>query len=111
MSRTHYITHVSLGHWPITRPKRTVDKSLIAAQNQVCRELMKKMGVTPPSSGFRAWMFREYGWDLIDEAKEYIGVTTEIVIMDGQMPREFRREYCTPKLDDDSWSSLMGGEC
>ena len=39
MSGTYYITHVYLGYWPITRPKRTVDKSLIAAQNQVCRAL------------------------------------------------------------------------
>ena len=110
MSGTYYITHVSLGYWPITRPKRTVDKSLIAAQNQVCRALMEERGVTPPSSGFRAWMFREYGWDLIDEARKYIGVTTEIEI-DGQTPREFRREYCTPKIEDDNWPSLLGGGC
>ena len=110
MSGTHYITHVYLGYWPITRPKRTVDKSLIAAQNQVCRALMEERGVTPPSSGFRSWMFREYGWELIDEARKYIGVTTEVTLV-GQKPREFRRDYCTPKLEDEKWSSLIGGEC
>ena len=44
MSGTYYITQVYLGYWPITRPKRTVDKSLIAAQNQVCRALMEERG-------------------------------------------------------------------
>ena len=110
MSGTYYITHVYLGYWPITRPKRTVDKSLIAAQNQVCRALMEARGVTPPSSGFRSWMFKEYGWELIDEAREYIGVTTEVEL-EGKMPREFRRAYCTPRPDDEKWPSLMGGEC
>ena len=110
MSRTYYITHVSLGYWPVTRPKRTVDKSLIAAQNQVCRALLKGKGVTPPSSGFRSWMFKEYGWGLIEEAREYIGVTTEVEL-EGKMPREFRRAYCTPRPDDEKWPSLMGGEC
>lgn len=97
MSGTYYITHVYLGYWPITRPKRTIDKSLISAQNQVCRALMEERGVTPPSSGFRSWMFKEYGWELIDEARKYIGVTTEVTLGD-QKPREFRRDYCTPIL-------------
>lgn len=109
MSGTYYITQVYLGYWPITRPKRTVDKSLIAAENQVCRALMEERGVTPPPSGFRSWMIREYGWELIDEAREYIGVTTEVTLV-GQKPREFRRDYCTPKLEDEKWPSLIGGE-
>jgi hypothetical protein len=110
MSGTYYITQVYLGYWPITRPKRTVDKSLIAAENQVCRALMEERGVTPPPSGFRSWMIREYGWELIDEARKYIGVTTEVTLV-GQKPREFRRDYCTPKLEDEKWPSLIGGEC
>ena len=109
MSGTYYITQVYLGYWPITRPKRTVDKSLIAAENQVCRALMEERGVTPPPSGFRSWMIREYGWELIDEARKYIGVTTEVTLV-GQKPREFRRDYCTPKLEDEKWPSLIGGE-
>ena len=55
-------------------------------------------------------MFREYGWELIDEARKYIGVTTEVTLV-GQKPREFRRDYCTPKLEDEKWPSLIGGEC
>ena len=110
MSGTYYITQVYLGYWPITRPKRTVDKSLIAAENQVCRALMEERGVTPPPSGFRSWMIREYGWELIDEARKYIGGTTEGTLV-GQKPREFRRDYCTPKLEDEKWPSLIGGEC
>ena len=109
MGEKYYITHVSLGYWPITRPKRTEDKSLISAQNQVCRALLEKMGVTPPSSGFRAWMLREYGWKLIDEAMKYIGVTTEVEL-NGQKPREFRKEYCTTKPEDGDWPSLIGSE-
>ena len=110
MNRTYYITYVSLGYWPVTRPKRTADKSIIAAQNQVCRALLKEKGVTPPSSGFRSWMFKEYGWELIDEAREYIGVTIEVEL-EGKMPREFRRDYCTPRTDDEKWPCMMGGKC
>ena len=110
MSGTYYITQVYLGYWPITRPKRTVDKSLIAAQNQVCRALMEERGVTPPSSGFRSWMFREYGWELIDEARKYIGVTIEVTLGD-QKPREFREKFCTPSFGLHNWLSAVESEC
>jgi hypothetical protein len=110
MGETYYITHVSLGHWPITRPKMTEERSLISAQNQVCKALLEDMGVTiPPSSGFRAWMLREYGLNLIYEAMKYIGVTTEVEL-NGQKPREFRKEYCTTKLEDGDWPSLIESE-
>ena len=110
MGETYYITHVSLGYWPITRPKRTEKKSLISAQNQICRALLENMGVTPPpSSGFRAWMLREYGWNLIDEAMKYIGVTTEVAL-NGKKPREFRKEFCTITLQDEDWPTLIGSE-
>jgi hypothetical protein len=110
MGETYYITHVSLGHWPITSPKRTEKRSLISAQNQVCNALLEDMGVRPPpSSEFRAWMLKEYGWKLIEEAMKYIGVTIEVEL-NGQKPREFRKEYCTTKLEDGDWPSLIGSE-
>ena len=101
MGETYYITHVSLGYWPITRPKRSENQSRIAAENQVCRALMEEMGIIPPSSGFRAWLTnQDFGPKLIDEASKYIGVTTEVAL-DGQKPRAFRREFCATKLEDD----------
>ena len=48
MSGTYYITNVYLGYWPITRPKRSKEKSVYAAQNQVCMALLADRGVTPP---------------------------------------------------------------
>ena len=110
MSNIHYITQVSLGYWPITRPKRTVDKSIIAAQNQVCRALLGNRGITPPSSNFRDWVFREFGWELIDEARQYIGVTTEVTL-DDQKPREFREKYCTPSFGLQNWLNAAESEC
>tara|TARA_B100000424_G_scaffold24712_1_gene17399 strand:- start:623 stop:958 length:336 start_codon:yes stop_codon:yes gene_type:complete len=111
MSGTYYITNVYLGYWPITRPKRSKEKSVYAAQNQVCMALLADRGVTPPpNTKFRTWLFKEHGYALLDEARQYIGVTTEVEL-EGKMPREFRRAYCTPRPDDEKWPSLMGGEC
>ena len=97
MSGTYYITQVYLGYWPITRPKRTVDKSLIGALGEPGMPSTDGgEGGNAPSSGFRSWMFREYGWELIDEAREYIGVTTEVTLV-GQKPREFREGLLHPE--------------
>ena len=66
MSDPYYITHVSIGFWPITRPKRSKEKSVYAAQNQVCMALLADRGVTPPpNTKFRTWLFKEYGLSLI----------------------------------------------
>ena len=48
MSGTYYITQVYLGYWPITRPKRTVDKSLIAISKPGMPSTDGGEGVTPP---------------------------------------------------------------
>ena len=105
MSERYYITYVSIGFWPITRPKRSKEKSIFAAQNQACMALLKHKGVTPPPQmNFRTWLFKEYGYALMDEAKQYIGVTTEVTI-GSQKPREFRKKYCTPSFDLDNWLS------
>ena len=111
MSQQYYITHVSLGFWPITRPKRTKEKSVYAAQNQVCMALLADRGVTPPPQmNFRTWLFKEYGYTLMDEARQYIGVTTE-VNLGAQKPREFRKKYCTPSFDLQNWLSATESEC
>ena len=111
MSQQYYITHVSLGFWPITRPKRTKEKSVYAAQNQVCMALLADRGVVPPSQmNFRTWLFKEYGYTLMDEARQYIGVTTE-VDLGAQKPREFRKKYCTPSFDIHNWLSATESEC
>ena len=111
MSQQYYITHVSIGFWPITRPKRTKEKSVYAAQNQVCMALLADRGVTPPPQmNFRTWLFKEYGYTLMDEARQYIGVTTE-VNLGAQKPREFRKKYCTPSFDLHTWLSATESEC
>ena len=111
MSQPYYITHVSRGFWPITRPKRTKEKSVYAAENQVCMALLADMGVTPPTQmNFRTWLFKEYGYTLMDEARQYIGVTTE-VDLGAQKPREFRKKYCTPSFDLHNWLSATESEC
>ena len=111
MSGTYYITHVYLGYWPITRPKRSKEKSVYAAQNQVCMALLADRGVTPPpNTKFRTWLFKEYGFALLDEARQYIGVTTE-VNLGGQKPREFRKKYCTPSFGLHNWLSATESEC
>ena len=111
MGQQYYITHVSLGFWPITRPKRSKEKSLHAAQNQVCMALLANMGVTPPpNTNFRTWLFKEYGYALMDEARQYIGVTIE-VNPGAQKPREFRKKYCIPSFDLHNWLSAAESEC
>ena len=111
MSQQYYITHVSLGFWPITRPKRTKEKSVYAAENQVCMALLADMGVTPPPQmNFRTWLFKEYGYALMDEARQHIGATIEVNLRD-QKPREFRRKYCTPSFDLHTWLSATESEC
>jgi hypothetical protein len=71
---------------------------------------MEERGVKPPSSNFRSWMFREYGWELIDEARQYIGATIE-VSLERERPREFRKKYCGPSFDLRRWLSVAEGEC
>ena len=111
MSQQYYITHVSLGFWPITRPKRTKEKSVYAAQNQVCMALLADRGVIPPPQmNFRTWLFKEYGYTLMDEARQYIGVTTE-VNLGAQKPREFREKFCTPSFGLHNWLSAAESEC
>ena len=111
MSDPYYITHVSMGFWPITRPKRSKEKSVYAAQNQVCLALLAERGITPPPyTNFRTWLFKEYGYALMDEARQYIGVTIE-VNPGGQKPREFRKKYCTPSFGLHNWLSARESEC
>ena len=111
MGQQYYITHVTLGHWPITRPKRSKEKSVYAAQNQVCKALLSDRGVAPPpNTNFRTWLFKEYGYALMEEAREYIGVTTEVEL-GHQKPREFRKKYCTPSFDIHNWLSAAESEC
>ena len=73
--------------------------------------LLAGRGVTlPPQMNFRTWLFKEYGYTLMDEARQYIGVTIE-VNLGNQKPREFREKYCTPSFGLHNWLSAAESEC
>lgn len=95
MVKTRYLAHTSLGFWSFSRPQTTPEKAIRAAENQVSRILLDRLGVTykTNSIGFAAWL-RSNHPDVVSEAHDYIGEVRQVVLLDDELPREFRYRYC-----------------
>ena len=107
---TYYITYVSIGYWPITRPKRTSWKANVAAENQASRELLQERGINPPSSNYRSWLLRNYP-EIVEAARGFIGATVSVSLETEEKPREFREKFCSPSINLQSWLSVVEDEC
>ncbi len=92
MVKTRYMAHTSLGFWSFSRPQTTPEKAIRAAENQVSRILLDRLGVTYPI-GFAAWL-RSNHPDVVSEAHDYIGEVRQVVLLVDELPREFRYRYC-----------------
>ncbi len=92
MVKTRYMAHTSLGFWSFSRPQTTPEKAIRAAENQVSRILLDRLGVTY-SIGFAAWL-RSNHPDVVSEAHDYIGEVRQVVLLVDELPREFRYRYC-----------------
>ena len=96
MARTLYMAHTctSVCYWSFTRPKTTPAQAILAAENQVSRAILENRGIAPQSQGgFGAWLRTNHP-DIVSESHDYIGEVRQVVLLDDDTPRQFRKRYC-----------------
>lgn len=92
---TRFITFVdlSLGNrWRWTIPKKTPEGSYKAAENMVSARIMEDRGISRHFPNFSIRL-RELYPKIVEEARKHIGETREVVLEEGETPKDFQRKF------------------
>lgn len=115
-SKVRYITHVSISlprKWLWTKPCKTPQASLLAAENMVCARLLWEAGFVPVSdlglakgaaNGWAHDVRSQYSW-IHEGSHMFIGETREVIVPEGMSPRKFRKEFHKVQFNPDSLQS------
>ena len=98
-NRTMYITYVDEGlcrPFYITRPRITEKKSLESAENMIANALMQARGIVIPDP-FREGLERDFP-EILEECRDYIGITVPIAVPVDLKPRDFRARFCSDRI-------------
>ena len=111
---THYIAYTSLDcgcRWPFTRPKRSPQKAIDAAQNQVSFALLRGLGLSDNSgsSNFGVWLRSEHP-EVVTMANKYIGEVRQVELLDDETPSEFRHRFCNVSYHEEATRANALGE-
>jgi hypothetical protein len=96
-----YMTRTHVGHWTFTRPRSNETQSIYSAENQVSLSLLLGRGLVDDSGkmSFGKWI-REYHGNIVEEAREFIGITVEVNVPKGYSYRRYREEFCDEHNND-----------
>ena len=113
-NETHYIAFTSLDcgcRWPFTRPKRSPQKAIYAAENQVSFALLVRLGLSDNSgsSNFGVWVRSEHP-KVVTMANDYIGEVREVELLEGETPMQFRKRFCNVSYRDVATQANALGE-
>ena len=102
-SRVRFITSVSftLGDiWQWTRPCRSPQKSIIAAENMVSSRLLKERKINCDFKPFGHLLRSQYP-EIVEEAQQYIGETREVILPEGTKPKQFQEKFHSVQFDSE----------
>lgn len=114
MAKTRYIAYTSLacgGRWPFTRPRRSPQKAIYSAENQVSSALLVRLGLSDnsDSSSFGVWLRSEHP-EVVTMANEYIGEVRQVELLDDETPSEFRHRFCNVSYHEEATQANARGE-
>jgi len=94
-NRTMYITSVSytLGDkWKWTTPRSTPMKSLDSGINMVVARILEDRGLPRDFAHFGKTIRNKFP-EIVEEAKQFIGETREVILLDGETGKEFQKRF------------------
>ena len=108
---TRYIAYTSIGYWDFTTPKRSPQKAIHAAENQVSFALLVRLGLSDNSgsSSFGVWLRSEHR-KVVTMANDYIGEVRAVELLDGETPRQFRKRFCNVSYHEEATQTNALGE-
>ena len=109
-SKVRYITYVSISlprKWLWTKPCKTPQASLMAAENMICARLLWETGFVPVSNlgpeatnGWTHDVRSHYSW-ILEGSHMFVGETREVIVPEGMSPRKFRKEFHKVQFNPD----------
>ena len=113
-SKVRYVTHVAISlprKWLWTKPCKTPQASLMAAENMICARLLWEAGFVPVSdlgpeatNGWTDDIRSHYSW-IHEGSHMFVGETREVIVPEGMSPRKFRKEFHKVQFNPDSLQS------
>ena len=109
-SKVRYITYVSISlprKWLWTKPCKTPQASLMAAENMICARLLWETGFVPVSNlgpeatnGWTHDVRSHYSW-ILEGSHMFVGETREVIVPEG-MSLENSKEFHKVQFNPDS---------